>query len=306
MIPKTTWRKVDDYPLYVLDMYEDYHFDNYLKTGILPLPPGFSLPTGGCSCFSAFNLPGQAIFGRNYDWTKNISPLLLFTHPSRGYASVSMVDISIAFGNKEPSWDDQNDRQLLLLAPYAPFDGMNEHGLTIALMAVPKAQAPSDPHKVSIIFPAAIRLMLDKARSVDEAISLLDAYNITFIGLYQQHLLIADAHGNSAVVEFVNGEIKVIRSKQPWQVSTNFVLSGNMESPRSLCSRYDTVDRTLEQAQGQISNEKAMSLLKDVSQYGPANTIFSMVYNLISGGIDIAMDRKYDHLYHFNLTMKKE
>jgi hypothetical protein len=27
---------------------------------------------------------------------------------------------------------------------------------------------------------------------------------------------------------------------------------------------------------------------------------------LISGEIDIAMDRKYDHLYHFNLTMKKK
>jgi penicillin V acylase-like amidase (Ntn superfamily) len=132
---------------------------------------------------------------------------------------------------------------------------------------------------------------------------LLAAYNITLI---QQHLLIADAHGNSAIVEFVDGEIKVIRSKNPWQVSTNFVLSDNLESLLSLCCRYDTAARTLEKAHGQISNEKAMSLLKDVSQHGPANTIFSMVYNLISGEIDIAMDRKYDHLYHFNLTMKKK
>jgi penicillin V acylase-like amidase (Ntn superfamily) len=303
MIPQTTWRKVDDYPLFILDMYEDYHFDNYLKTGILPLPPGFSLPSGGCSCFIAFNLPDQAIFGRNYDWTKKIPTLLLFTHPSNGYASASMVDLSLGFGSKEPSWDDQDDRQLLYLAPFIPLDGMNERGLTVALMAVPKAQAPADPHKVSIIFPAAIRLMLDKAQSVDKAISLLAAYNITLI---QQHLLIADAHGNSAIVEFVDGEIKVIRSKNPWQVSTNFVLSDNLESLLSLCCRYDTAARTLEKAHGQISNEKAMSLLKDVSQHGPANTIFSMVYNLISGEIDIAMDRKYDHLYHFNLTMKKK
>jgi hypothetical protein len=303
MIPQTTWRKVDDYPLFVLDMYDDYHFDNYLKTGILPLPPGFSLPSGGCSCFTAFNLTDQAIFGRNYDWAKKIPTLLLFTHPSNGYASASMADLSLGFGTKEPSWDDPRARQLLLLAPYIPLDGMNERGLTVALMKVPRAQPPSDPHKVSVIFPAVIRLLLDKAQSVDEAISLLDAYNITFC---QQHLLIADAHGNSAIVEFVDGEIKVICSKNPWQVSTNFVLSDNLESLRSLCCRYDTTDRTLEKAHGQISNEKAMSLLKDVSQHGPANTIFSMVYNLISGEIDIAMDRKYDHLYHFNLTMKKK
>jgi hypothetical protein len=302
MTPQTTWRKIDDYPLFVMDMYEDYHFDGYLKTGILPLPPGFSLPSGGCSCFSAFYLPDQAIFGRNYDWTKNIPILLLFTHPANGYASASMVDISPGFGIKEPSWDDPRDRQLLYLTPYIPLDGMNERGLTIALKKVPKAQAPVDPNKTNIIFLAAIRLMLDKAQSVDEAISLLDAYNIIYL---QQHFLIADAHGNSAMVEFVDGEIKVIRSKKPWQAGTNFVLSDNLESPRKMCRRYDTIDRALEQTHGQISTEKAMSLLKDVSQHDTGKTIYSMVYNLVSGEIDIAVDRNFDHLYHYDLKMKK-
>ena len=303
MTPQSTWRKIDDYPLFVMDTYEDYHFDRYLKTGILPLPPGFSLPAGGCSCFSAFNLPDQAIFGRNYDWTKNIPILLLFTHPANGYASASMVDLSLGFGTKEPSWKDPRDRQLLSLAPYIPLDGMNERGLTVALMKVPKAQAPADPNKINIIFLAAIRLMLDKAQSVDEAISLLGEYNITFI---QQHFLIADAGGNSAIMEFVDSEIKVIRSKHPWQVSTNFILSGNLESPRTMCARYNTIDRTLEQTQGRISTEKAMSLLKDVSQHGAVNTtIFSMIYNLIKGEIDIAVDRKFDRLYHYGLNMQK-
>jgi hypothetical protein len=303
MTPQSTWRKLDNYPLFVMDMYEDYHFDEYLKTGILPLPPGFSLPSGGCSCFSAFNLPDQAIFGRNYDWTKHINTLLLFTHPTSDYASVSMVDLSLGFGTKEPSWDDPRDRQLLALAPYIPLDGMNERGLTVALMKVPEAQAPADPSKVNIIFLAAMRMMLDKAQTVDEAMILLDAYNLTLI---QQHLLIADAYGNSAIVEFVKGEIKVIRSKQPWQVSTNFVLSDNPESLRGRCYRYDTTESTLEQSKGRISSEKAMTLLKDVSQHGAANTIYSMVYNMISGEMDIAMDRKYDHVYHFNLIMKKK
>jgi Acyl-coenzyme A:6-aminopenicillanic acid acyl-transferase len=302
MTPQSTWRKIDDYPLFVMDMYEDYHFDGYLKTGILPLPPGFSIPSGGCSCFSAFNLPDQAIFGRNYDWTKNIPILLLFTHPANGYASASMVDLSLGFGIKEPSWDDPRDRQLLSLAPYIPLDGMNERGLTVALMKVPKAQAPVDPNKVTIIFLAAIRMMLDKAQTVDEAISLLAAYNLMYL---QQHLLIADAHGNSAMVEFVDGEIKVIRSKKPWQVGTNFILSDNLESPRTMCPRYDTIDRTLEQSNGRISTEKTMALLKEVSQHGAAKTIFSMVYNQISGDIEIAVDRKFDRLYHYGLKMKK-
>ncbi len=301
MTPQSTWRKIDDYPLFVMDMYDDYHFEGYLKTGILPLPPGFNLPSGGCSCFSAFNLPDQAIFGRNYDWTKHIPILLLFTHPANGYASASMVDLSLGFGEKEPSWDDPRDRRLLSLTPYIPLDGMNERGLTVALMKVPEAQAPADPNKVSIIFLAAIRMMLDKAQSVDEAISLLREYNLIYL---QQHLLIADVGGNSAVVEFVNGEMKVIRGRNPWQVSTNFILSENKESLRSMCPRYSTLDRTLEQTHGRISTDKALSLLKDVSQHGAAKTIFSMIYNMVNGEIDIAVDRKFDHLYRYSLNIK--
>jgi hypothetical protein len=73
-----------------------------------------------------------------------------------------------------------------------------------------------------------------------------------------------------------------------------------------MCARYNTIDRTLEQTNGRISTEKAMSLLKDVSQHGAVNTtIFSMVYNMINGEIDIAVDRKFDRLYHYGLNMQK-
>ncbi len=39
-----TFRQVDDYPLYVMHLYEDYRFDDWLKTGTqadatLPLEP---------------------------------------------------------------------------------------------------------------------------------------------------------------------------------------------------------------------------------------------------------------------------
>jgi hypothetical protein len=301
-----TFRQVDDYPLYVMHLYGDYHFDDLLKTGTqasatLPFGPQPTTARWACTCFSAFGQPGQAIVGRNFDWY-NRPTLLLFTHPPHGYDSVSMVDISyLGFGVDEPSW---SDRLRLLDAPYLPFDGMNERGLAVGMMAVPDAQAGNDRNKVTIDSLAAIRLLLDKSESVDEALSLLGTYNIDWGSGPPLHYLIADSSGNSAVVEFVGGEMRVLRNEQPWQVATNFVLSGHsLESARLQCERYATAYRTLEQAEGRISKEEAMAILADVSQ---PSTIWSVVYDMGSGQIAVAMGRNYGQVHYFRLGMKKE
>ena len=304
-----TFRKVDDYPLYVMHIYQDYYFDDYLESGKMP---GIALPSSSqltdkdwaCSCFSAFNLPHQAIFGRNYDWSNDFPALLLFTHPANGYASVSMVDLSmVGFGTSDSPWGDRSDKQKLLYTPYFPLDGMNERGLTVALMSVPESQPPYDPNKVNINVMTGIRLILDKAQTVDEALSLLGDYNIPLI---EQHYLIADAYGNSAVVEFIESEMKVIRSEQPWQVSTNFVLSRISERDRWTCWRYTTASEKLGKVQGALSHEEAMVLLKEISQNSASDTIWSLVYDMVSGEIDIAMARDYDKVYHFKLGMKNK
>ena len=62
---------------------------------------------------------------------------------------------------------------LTLAAPFLPFDGMNEKGLAIALLAVPEAEAPYNPDKIMLNTTTAIRLVLDKAANVEEAIELL-------------------------------------------------------------------------------------------------------------------------------------
>ena len=202
------------------------------------------------------------------------------------------------------------DQQQLIYAPYVPFDGMNERGLAVGMMAVPWAQAPIDANKVTINLVSAIRLMLDNAQSVDEAIALLGEYNIDFLG-HPIHYLIADAGGNSVVVEFIGGDIRVIHNEQSWQVSTNTILSGMLDFVSVLCPRYGTAYQTLEQAQGQMSHEDAMALLKKVAQplqnyLGPTKTIWSTVYDMSTGEIEIVMDRHYDQVYRFKLDMKKK
>ncbi len=301
-----TLRKVDDYPLYVMRYFGDYDFKKFLQASVhSDNQPQFKMKKSenqwACTCFSALTDEGGSIFGRNFDWYYHPA-LILHTNPPDGYASVSMVDISYLGFDTEDAI--QGDRSRLLEAPYLPFDGMNEHGLIIGMMAVPQAEGDNDPNKVTINSLQAIRLMLDYATNVDEAISLLRKYNIDFGGGPPLHYLIADSSKNSAIVEYIDKKINIIRNSQPWQVATNFVISETSpESERAACWRYNRVYETLNQAEGYVSQDEAMTLLKNVSQ---SNTVWSIVYAKTVGEIQVAMGRKYHniHKFIFELTDK--
>jgi hypothetical protein len=178
---------------------------------------------------------------------------------------------------------------------------MNERGLAVGMMAVAHARDSDEPQRVTISSIHAIRLMLDYAADVEEAISLLGDYTIDF-GSPPIHYLIGDASGRSAVIEYLDGEMTVQRNEKPWQVSTNFILAE--EKPvgaDSPCWRYNRVYERLEQGNGVLSQPEAMSLLQDVSQ---GNTMWSVVYNVGSGTLDVAMGRQYDQVHSFQLRMR--
>jgi hypothetical protein len=294
-------RKVDDYPLYVMRYYGDYGFARFLQRGIgrerAEAPPIELAPGWACTGFAAMNPTGDAITGRNFDW-HNRQTLLLFTNPPDGYASVSMVDVSyFGFPADDPTWAD---RRLLLQTPYLPFDGMNERGLAVSIMAVPRAQDSQKPG-VTISSMHAIRLMLDFAADVEGAISLLGDYTIDF-GEPPIHYFVADASGHSAVIEYLDGKVDVVRNDEMWQVSTNFLLAETRpEGADSPCWRYNRAYERLEQAEGTLSSAEAMSLLEDVAQ---ENTMWSVTYNVTRGAIQVVMGRQYDHVHSFRLRMQ--
>ena len=297
-------RRVDDYPLYVMHHYGDYGFGAFLQRGIgqgqagsTGTPPGSAW---ACTVFAALNPSANALLGRSFDWC-NRQTLLMFTDPPDGYASVSLVDVSyLGFPRDNPSWAD---RRALLEAPYLPFDGMNERGLAVGMMAVSHAQDSDSPQKVTISSLHAIRLVLDYAADVDEAISLLQGYTIDF-GSPPIHYLLGDRSGHSAVIEYLDGEMTVLRNDQPWQVSTNFILA--QERPvgaGSPCWRYNRAYSRLEQSQGAISSAEAMSLLEDVSQ---ANTMWSVVYDMTGGDVQVAMGRQFNQVHSFHLRPRDQ
>lgn len=290
---------IDDYPLYVMRLEGDYGFSEYLRTGILRFNFGGGSPS--CTCFAAVGEEGELVFGRNFDFPTNPA-LLLFTDPPDGYMSVSMVDLGYFGFSMGRLPDPIKGSADLMMTPYLPFDGMNEHGFAIGMAAISHAEPPHDPRKVTIGEIQVIRLLLDRAKNVEEAITLLGEYNVEMTDP-PIHYLLADRSGDSAIIEFVGGEMKVLREDEPWQVITNFIIYGSGAPEVVSCFRYRSAYDGLCEANGSVFLEEAMDLLEGSSQ---SSTIWSIAYNLDTGEICIAMGRKYGNALTFKLPLVPE
>jgi hypothetical protein len=289
-------QKVDDYPLYTM------HYYGSSEAGLSFSTDSSLSPAWGCSLFAAMG-GADKFYGRNFDW--EMSPaLLLFNHPTDGYDSVSVVDIAYLVDDNADTLTDLpiEQRLALLEAPVLPFDGMNERGLTVGMAAVPADVVQPDPNKETIDSLMVIRKMLDQAGDVDEAVAILQSYNIDWGSGPPLHYLIADRSGRAVLAEFYQGELRLLPNDQPWHLATNFLRSSVDGSAAGQCSRYDRIDQVLSTAEGNLDSENAMSLLQDVSQ---PNTQWSIVYGMSTGSVTVAMGEKYDHVHTFDIGQVK-
>ena len=316
--------KVDRYGMYQMTYYGDYGFDEFLEVGarndadieafvtkrlLKGLPINLGVTGDGCTAFVVKNESGDILFGRNFDFLYAPS-LQLYTAPNNGYASVSTVNLAFAgySGDNLPDGSFFNTF-LTLAAPFLPFDGMNEKGLAIALLAVPKAEVPYNPDKITLNTTTAIRLVLDKAATVEEAIELLKQYNIYFSGGIECHYLIADASGHSVIVEYVNQELCVVESETEYQIASNFIAYNGLNIGEGFTEfeRYDRVQNAIEENNGILEVSGAIQLLADVGVFdGDIDKLqWSVLYNLTTGKGGIFANRKTNNIIEFNLDMDR-
>ncbi len=293
--------KVHDYPMYLLDYQGDYRLEERLRVGDARAPvsrvPGTT--AWACTAFAAFGDAMHPLVGRSFDW-RDHAAILLRTDPSDGYASTSMVDPAyMGFGTEDITRLPASARQPLLEAPFLPFDGLNEHGLAMALLAVPEARAPYVAGRPTLGPLLLIRLVLDRSRTVSEALSLLAGHNLQ-VGEPPVHFFLADATGQAAVVEYVDGDIVVTPNDRPWLAVTNFVVAGTSPEMRlSLCGRYRAASESLAGCGGRMAAPEALALLSAVSQ---ASTMWSVVYELSRGGVTVAAGRDFSRPVVWSLT----
>lgn len=306
--------------VYTMTYVGDYGFDEFLEIGaesdtdieafvtkrlLRGLPIELHVSDAGCTAFVSKNEEGDTIYARNFDFL--YAPFLqVYTNPDNGYASVSTVNLSFAgYGEDNlPSSGISFQNFLTLAAPFLPFDGMNEKGVCIALLAVPEVQMIDDPDKVTLNTTTAIRLVLDQAASVDEAIELLKKYNIYFSGDVTCHFLIADATGRSVLVEYYDGGLQVVTSDTEYQIASNFVAyhGYNIGEGYTEFERYDAVEEVL-QNDSAVTMEECEKLLNTIGVYdGETDKLqWSVVYNLTDKTGRIWPHRDSDKAWDFTV-----
>lgn len=292
-------------------------------------------PEIGCSSFTATAENGDALFARNYDFSKT-NAMLVFTEANEGrHATISTVDLQFLGIDVDQDMTGLMDKVICLAAPYAPLDGINDAGVSCGIYMTYQGgeetvATSQDTDKPDFTSTTLLRLILDYADSVEEAVQIASSYDLHDSANTSYHYMVADSTGKSAILEWTNDSavdttdndgsqrtLKVVYNDQDsaigereaasnYQVVTNFVLQpgyyeGVPAENKKGADRYDRLYEELQATDGVVADDQAaMDILQTVGRRGWDNddknscTVHSAVYNLTQKTVLWVTNENYD------------
>lgn len=317
----------DDYNLYQMDIAYPYDLESIIGHGIasdqdfadaivaevLPrLPVHFDMPSFGCSAFTLNTADGRVLMGRNYDFAANTSAMLVRCKPEGGYASIAFAALSNIEANDPQASPVKG--ATTLIAPFICLDGMNEKGVSIAVLTLDSEPVNQCTGKPKITTSLAIRLVLDRAATTQEAVDLLRGYDMLATCGKDYHFYITDASGDGRAVEYdCESEARELIDT-PMPAITNFFaryLDRVQPNERNAYGhgkeRYEAILQVFAgQDEGSCSGETAWKALRSAAQeLAPgdltSNTQWSIVYDDTNLTADCVIRRHWDDVTHFDL-----
>ena len=310
--------------LYTLNYQNNYYLDEIINKGVKNQNEVKSFCTqkfginfnfdekqsdkvNSCSSFNVYNKKNQNLMGRNFDFPKLSPTLVVWTHPSNGYKSISFVD-----GEYIGIFEDQEIiKERLLYTVYDIIDGINEEGLALSILRL--ANTPSvhqdDSSKKNITSSIMMKGVLDYCKNVDEAVDYFKKYNLH--ELYDRnsslHYLIVDSKGDSVILEYIDNKMIVIKPYEIENVKylylTNFFLKKEIGNGNNNgLDRYQILKEKLKD-DTIMEEDKAMNLLNDVHK---STTIWSNVYNTNELTVITALRQNYTIFYKFDVNKPNE
>ena len=255
----------------------------------------------GCSTLAVSSPDGHTLFGRNFDWQR-CEALVVTSKPTDGYASVSTVNLDLInqAGGSLGNTLSQNDARVLA-ALYAPLDGMNEKGLAVSVnMIQDSALINQNTDKPDLTTTTAVRLLLNKAASVDEALALLRQYDLHSSMGMMIHFALADTTGRAVVVEYIDNRMVVTETP----IVTNFYLAEGSKhgiGTQQSHTRYDILTQTLADHSA-MSMDDVRDALDSVSKHNFndfESTEWSAVFDLSTGEAHYYHRENYDNRFTF-------
>lgn len=317
----------DGYNLYRMDIKYDYSIDDIINYGIrddqtmieaivkeaLPLlPVSIKAPNFGCTAFTLTDADGSVHMGRNYDFKNDSSAMLVYCTPRDGYKSVGFA----ALNNVAANAPDESTAQKLacLTSPFICLDGINEKGVSIAVLTLDSEPVFQQTGKPVIPTTLAIRLVLDRAATTEEAVELLSSYDMFASSGRDYHFYITDASGDGRVVEYdCESETRELVAT-PINAITNFYgLYKDKALPNQKNGiyghgreRYDAVLRVFDEEKDNYTDETVWSALKAAAQDPnpqdiTSNTQWSIAYNNTLRTAEIVIRRNWNDVTFYEL-----
>ena len=256
----------------------------------------------GCSTISISNPKGNALFGRNFDW-ENCKAMVVSSKPVKGYASISTVNTDFINGGNRGGLALLPSKLLTIAYLYAPLDGMNEKGLCVSVnMIQDSTTIEQNTDKPDITTTTAVRLLLDKAANVEEALLLLEKYDMHASMGMMVHFALADKGGHSVVVEYMDNKMIVIDTP----VVTNFYMAPGEKNGIGTAqshTRYDILMKKLSETPA-MNMGNVRDALDSVSKdnFGEfESTEWSVVYNQSSGEARYYHRENYKRSFTFHI-----
>ena len=260
----------------------------------------------GCSALSVQSTDGSYIFGRNFDWN-SCQALVVSAEPEEGYASISTVNMDFIQAGAGISLERLPDEMKTIAALYAPLDGMNEKGFCVSVNMIEDSDTiDQDTGKKDITTTTAVRLLLDQAADVEEALALLKQYDLHASMGMMVHFALADAKGHSVAVEYIGNQMVVTDTP----VVTNFYLAEGEKhgiGTEQSHTRYEILTEKLKEKQTMDMGD-VRDALDSVSKHNFGDfesTEWSIVFHQGSGEVQYYHRENYERVYTFLLPLQQ-
>lgn len=175
-----------------------------------------------CSTIHTQGPNGHWYFGRNFDYSP-CNMIIVKNEPTGGYKNITSVDMDFVTEKLGSAAKLIPDDVIKKIALWIPLDGMNEKGVAISINMI-QDDAIIDQKvagKTDQICVTAVRTILDRAASVDEALKILAGSNFHTWEGFMVHLAISDPSGKHVAVEWLNDQMYI----NDTPIMTNFYIT---------------------------------------------------------------------------------
>lgn len=316
----------EEYNLYRMDVKYEYDLDRLIEYGItddqslvdaiveeaLPiLPVQIDVPDFGCSAFTLQEADGDILMGRNYDFRRDTSAMLVYCEPEDGYKSVGFAALDNISANTPE--ESMKKKLATLTAPFICLDGMNEKGVSIAVLTLDSEPVHQNTGKPVIGTTLAIRLILDRAASTAEAVELLQQYDMFASSGRDYHFYITDSTGDGRVIEYdCESETRKMVATPVRSVTNFFALYEDQVLPNQRNGiyghgkeRYDKMEALFDYEEV-YTKDAAWEALKAAAQEPSAeditsNTQWSIIYDDTNLTAEIILRRNWENVIGYDL-----